>query len=63
MEQPPSSSGAEPYVEHTTSNGLDVTITAYPLDGPDAAQMRRRQLAVIVQLLEQASAEASAREA
>jgi len=52
------SSDAEPYfVEHTTSNGLNVTINVYRPEGLDADRVRQRQLAVIVKLLERAAAE------
>lgn len=53
-----SSSGADPiFVEHTTYNGLNVTINVYRPEGPDADLVRQRQLAVMVNLLQRTAAE------
>ncbi|HWX88493.1 MAG TPA: hypothetical protein VNX67_09985 [Solirubrobacteraceae bacterium] len=60
MEQRPSPSCAQPFVEQRISpDGLKVTITAYPAEGPDAEQIRQRQLSVTVRLLKRATVEAS----
>jgi hypothetical protein len=57
MERPPSADGEPFLVEHTTSNGFNVTIKAYRPRRSDAEQVRQQQLAVIVKLLERAAAE------
>jgi hypothetical protein len=57
IERPPSAEGEPFLVEHTTSNGLNVTIKAYRPRSSDAERVRQQQLAVIVKLLERAAAE------
>jgi hypothetical protein len=43
-----------------TSGALTVAFRVIPLEGPDAEKLRKRQLAVILRLLQRATAEASA---
>lgn len=59
----PSVSRAGPPAESPRSGGLKVTIRVIPLKDPESNPLRARQLAVIVDLLRRAAAEAAGRDA